>query len=204
VERAKGQGDMAGFYRNILDRTTEARAAALQVSLEAKVNKSTNETRNTDGEQERDGDEVAQARAAGLKVRVNADNVVVDKRDLLSAGLNTRIIGGRGSSSSHSSDNVRQRVVDARARNASMHTAGGNGAQRIAADRKRRAEAWQVQMEEREAQQAAEAAAEQAALAEKLARRTTNDAVSDARARYLARKAAKQLKETNEEEEEEE
>ncbi|RKP22685.1 hypothetical protein SYNPS1DRAFT_31692 [Syncephalis pseudoplumigaleata] len=196
AERARGQDDVTGFYRHILDRTTEIRSAALQVSLEAKVGDHAT-SKQEEGEKARAMDEVAQARAAGLDVRVNADNVVVDKRDLLSAGLNTRRTGA------HGSRNVLQRVVDARAREAMVAATAANTTRRTATERKRRAEAWQTQMEEREARQAAEAAAEQAALAEKLARRTTNDAVSDARARYLARKAAKQAANDDDEEEDE-
>ncbi|KAI9595222.1 coiled-coil domain-containing protein 55-domain containing protein [Syncephalis fuscata] len=198
AERIQGQGDITGFYRTMLDHTAETRSAALKVSLEGASSITLSEEQKKEKKSIKqsggdNNDEVERARAAGLDVRLNADNAVIDKRELLSAGLNI--------SRSAQSYSVRQGVVNARARDeaaAAAHKLDADKRARAAEERERRQalerkrrEDWQEQMAERNAQQAAEQAAEQTALAEKLARRTTTDQVSDARARFLARQAAK-------------
>ena len=132
--------------------------------------------------------ELAQiARAEGKDVELNDNNEIVDKRDLLSAGLNlsapnTRRLGasrtGVGSKSS-TGDQVQ------------VHTAVGSAASRREINERRMREI-KVQMEEEQDRMKKDAEQRERELTQRnIAKRNTEQDVMSARERYLQRKRRK-------------
>ncbi|SNX84420.1 uncharacterized protein MEPE_03129 [Melanopsichium pennsylvanicum] len=92
-QRASNKG-MGTFYRDMLNETNAARDAAIAASLTTKPS-AASVSRSNEGEQgaeefrERsDADLAREAREKGLEIELNDDNQIVDKRSLLSKGLN--------------------------------------------------------------------------------------------------------------------
>ncbi|KAJ7582673.1 coiled-coil domain-containing protein 55-domain containing protein [Mycena floridula] len=130
--------------------------------------------------------ELAQAaRQEGKEVELNDDNQIVDKRDLLVAGLNlsganTRRLGGRASAPTRTE-----------AEQVNSHRAVGTAARRKDIN-ERRVREIQQQMEDEERRTAEEKQrAEKEALERVVAKRNNVLDVQDARERYLQRKRRK-------------
>ncbi|RKP06031.1 coiled-coil domain-containing protein 55-domain containing protein [Thamnocephalis sphaerospora] len=200
-EQGANGSDITGFYRGLLETTSSSRSGALEVSLNAssaRDKRSTATAAAESGEQPSSTleDEVAAAVAAGLQVRLNDDNRVVDKRDLLAAGLN---VGRRSGSNA-----VRQDTVNTRARDDQRKAAEQRREQdaearaRMRKAEERRRNQYEDMVRQRDEARQQEQEQEAAKLAAKLARRTTTDQVSDARARFLARQAEKRRQEAQE------
>lgn len=125
------------------------------------------------------------AKADGKDVELNDDNQIVDKRELLSAGLNlsapnTRRLGAQPAESSKD-----------KAEKVQVHTAVGTAASRREIN-ERRARELQRQMEEEKDRVAAEQEREQRERMERVvAKRNAEGDVLSARERYLARKKRK-------------
>ncbi|OBZ75147.1 Nuclear speckle splicing regulatory protein 1 [Grifola frondosa] len=121
------------------------------------------------------------AREEGKEVELNDDNQIVDKRDLLSAGLNlsapnTRRLGLLQKKSVSSEEAVQ------------VHTAVGSAASRKEINQ-RRAREIELQMEEeRERLIAERQRQEEERLNRVVAKRNTQESVQSARERYLERK----------------
>lgn len=124
------------------------------------------------------------AQAEGKEVELNDDNQIVDKRELLSAGLNlsapnTRRLGSRTVEKSKEGENVQ------------VHTAVGTAASRKEIN-ERRARELRRQMEEEKDRVAAEREREERERTERIvAKRNTEGDVQSAKERYLARKRRK-------------
>ena len=124
------------------------------------------------------------AREQGKDVELNDDNQIVDKRELLSAGLNlsapnTRRLGLQLSAKARAADGEQQ---------ADAHRAVGTAASRREIN-ERRAREVQRQMEDEEARVRGERErAERESVSRVVARRNDETAVKSARERYLERK----------------
>ncbi|SPO25771.1 uncharacterized protein UTRI_03136 [Ustilago trichophora] len=93
-QRASSKG-MGSFYRDMLNETNAARDAAIAASL-AKQSSTSDASNAQESEKpdlkevqaRSDADLAREARQKGLEVELNDDNEIVDKRSLLSKGLN--------------------------------------------------------------------------------------------------------------------
>ena len=127
------------------------------------------------------------AREEGKDVELNDDNQIVDKRELLSAGLNLSLPNTRFAGSRHSVNNPN--IHDSQP--LQTHRAVGTAASRREIN-ERRAREIQQQLEaeqQRMAQQSQDAANK--AMQRIVAKRNNDDDIEDARSRYLHRKRKK-------------
>ncbi|KAI9807786.1 MAG: hypothetical protein M1825_005091 [Sarcosagium campestre] len=181
--RKKGTG-MTGFYRSVLERDEKRHEEAVAAAATA-----TTDVPNTYAdEQPREKTEAEIAReleAAGKAVAVNDEGLIVDKRQLLSAGLNTappRPTPKIQLSSTKSASNGGASL----AAGGPQQYQGKAGAQRAMRER-------QTRMLEEQLQTATKRAAEDEAvkeeeLAKKAKSRKTEGEIGSARERYLQRK----------------
>lgn len=131
------------------------------------------------------------AREEGKDVELNEDNEIVDKRELLSAGLNlsapnTRRLGVRASTTTAKSDSIGPD---------SVHRAAGTAASRKEINERRRKEIL-TQMEEQRRLETDQQRAEREANARIVVRRNDDAAIQSAVERYHARKRQKTEAET--------
>lgn len=134
------------------------------------------------------------AREEGKDVELNENNEIVDKRDLLSAGLNlaapnTRRLGVRATSTSTTKK-------DDAAESADVHRAAGTAASRKEINERRRREIL-AQMEEQRRLETDQQREEREANARVVARRNDDAAIQSALERYRARKRQKLEAESN-------
>jgi hypothetical protein len=188
--RKNGGSGMVGFYRDLLSKGEEQHEAVMKAADEAarKVKEGVAAGGDgvpaataEDGEKEKEKTEAqmaAELNARGAHIAVNDDGQIVDKRQLLSAGLNVApkpkaaapTVGKPGAGPSAAS---RARPVQT----------GGRAGQRA-----RQTEMIAAQLEEQERQREEAEAAKQKEIAERNRSQKTNTEVSSARERYLARK----------------
>ncbi|KIJ69362.1 hypothetical protein HYDPIDRAFT_79949 [Hydnomerulius pinastri MD-312] len=196
AEKKKRKGaaptGMAHFYRQLLENSEQQHEEAVAATSETKpvigpqgptpnltINKPVDFTPRSDVE-------LAQiAREQGKVVELNDDNQIVDKRELLSAGLNlsapnTRRLGLQSSA----------KKTDA-STEAPVHRAVGTAASRREINERRAAEIRQQLEEERRRQLTQQERDEEEARQRVVQKRNTEDDVQDARARYMERKRRK-------------
>lgn len=131
---------------------------------------------------------VEDAAKKGIEIELNDDNQIVDKRELLAAGLNlsmanTRKLGLKNSATASSSDMPSEPINE--------HRAVGVSASRGAINA-RRAREIQVQLaEEEERLRSEREKREREAMERIVAKRNNEEDVQSARERYLARKKRK-------------
>ena len=136
------------------------------------------------------------AREEGKDVELNDDNQIVDKRELLSAGLNlslpnTRFSGIRNLANNPKTDN---------SQSPQTHRAVGTAASRREINERRAREIrQQLEAEQQRTAQESQDAADQA-MQRIIAKRNNDDDIEDARSRYLQRKRRKMEEEEEEEE----
>ncbi|KAL4742270.1 coiled-coil domain-containing protein 55-domain containing protein [Aspergillus similis] len=181
--RKNGGSGMVGFYRDLLARGEEQHDAAMKATEEAarKIQENGGEIpTDTMQEEKTEAQIAAELNARGAHIAVNDDGQVVDKRQLLSAGLNvapkpknaaaaaarTTVGAGAGPTSR----------VDPR-------QAAGRAGQRA-----RQTEMIARQLEEQERQRQEAEAARQKEIAERSRSQKSATEVLSARERYLARK----------------
>lgn len=190
-ERRKrtGESGMMGFYRQMLARDEEEHGEVMKATEEAARKIAAVESTATADTEEGDATEnkstaqiAAEMNARGANIVLNDEGEVVDKRQLLSAGLN--VVPKPKSKLSEST-------------RAGPSTAAGGirpGAARPGAkwardaQRARQTEMIAAQLEEKARQEEEAEKARQKELAEKNRSRKTESDVSSARERYLARK----------------
>jgi coiled-coil domain-containing protein 55 len=189
-KKQRGQtSGMAHFYRKLLDESEashEATVAATQKKVQGPQGPAPNLTIVKPPELLPLSDlQLAElARAEGKDVELNDDNQIVDRRELLAAGLNlsginTRKLGGRMDPTQKSDEP------------AQSHRAVGTAASRREINERRnreiheqmRAEKGRVALEKRKA--------EEQAIQRTVSRRNNTEDVSSARERYLQRKRQK-------------
>ncbi|EIW59975.1 uncharacterized protein TRAVEDRAFT_119601 [Trametes versicolor FP-101664 SS1] len=188
-KKAKGVGTgMAHFYRKLLEESEqkhEQTVAATEAPTIGPQGPSQNLTitKPADFTPKSDVELARVAREQGKDVELNDDNQIVDKRELLSAGLNlsapnTRRLGLHNSSKTRSGS----------AEPAQVHRAVGTAATRKEIN-ERRAREVQRQLEEEQERLAAEKQKRDAEnLSRTVAKRNNEDSVKSAKERYLERK----------------
>jgi hypothetical protein len=184
--RRKGQlgGGMQSFYRNMMDQNERQHQEAMEAAAKADPT-SFSSTSQRQPKDKTDVELAAEARVKGMSVHTNEEGQIIDKRELLSAGLN--VGGGSGSNADkHGADHLK-------ATNRPAHSAFAN---RNAGHQQGQRERQSRMMEEQLAAQAKRAREEEAEERERLERAAksskTDKDIGDAKARYLARKAAKE------------
>lgn len=184
---------MAHFYRKLLEESEQKHeeTVAATTSTQSKPiigpqgpMPNLTITRPPELTQKSDLELAKEARAQGKDVELNDDNQIVDKRDLLSAGLNlsapnTRRLGLQKTLPRSSTDSIE------------VHRAVGTAASRKEIN-ERRAREIRQQMEEEEARVArAKELKEREATQRIVAKRNTQEDLHSARERYLHRKRQK-------------
>lgn len=181
-KRAMG-GGMQSFYKTMMDRSDrqhqEAVEAAAKVEAEGGGKSAAAEKAKSDAEL------AAELKAKGVKVHVNEDGQITDKRELLSAGLNVAPAGKGGEK--HGADHLRTSNRPAQSSAFQNKNAGSQQAQRERQTRMMEEQLAAQAKRARDEDEEEKARLEQAAKSQK-----TGKDVSDAKARYLARKAAKE------------
>lgn len=187
-EKRKKGGGMVAFYKDVLDRDESRHEAAVRAAQELAEKKKRGEvieeTETTATDEESEAKRAEALKAKGANVVINENGEIVDKRQLLSAGLNV-------AKKKPATEESRQQKTGATA-TTSRYGAGAPGYRRDggprAAQRERQTEMLAAQLEEKMRAQQAEEEAKQKELAEKIkSHRSTTD-VQSARERYLARK----------------
>ncbi|RHZ72090.1 hypothetical protein CDV55_108778 [Aspergillus turcosus] len=189
-ERRKQNGGtgMVGFYREMLSRDEQRHEEVVKAAEEAARRVQAGEVPATaeDADAEAANKEKTEAQIAaelnarGAHIAINDEGQVVDKRQLLSAGLNVAPKPKPAASASAAA--AAARAAANKPRLDSGHQAARAG------QRARQTEMIAKQLEEKARQEAEAEAARQREIAERIRTRKTETDVSSARERYLARK----------------
>ncbi|RHZ76498.1 hypothetical protein Glove_197g45 [Diversispora epigaea] len=179
---AAGSKDMKAFYRNLLDQTSLEKTAVIEASRKKRTISEKDRSDDSINKQPETDKELAdQARASGKMVILNDDEQIVDKRQLLSAGLN--IVKNKRSSSSKSDDLSHDDSIKYNVR---------NNDDKYSSKEIRRQDKYslelEIQIKETRKLKEEEEKQKEEELLKKLARKNDEKAISDAKARYLARK----------------
>lgn len=193
AEKKKWKGattGMAHFYRKLLEDSEEKHEEAVAAVTERKPiigpqGPSLTITKPADFTPTSDLELARLAREEGKAVELNDDNQIVDKRELLSAGLNlsapnTRRVGLQ-MATKKPEDKTEPHI----------HRAVGTAAGRREITARRTAEIYHQMEEERERQQAQRERDEEESRQRIVAKRNTEVDVQDAKARFLERKRRK-------------
>ena len=183
---------MAHFYRKLLDESEQQHEAAVAATQKPTIGPqgpmpNLTITRPLDFTPKSDLELARIARDQGREVELNDDNQIVDKRDLLVAGLNlsapnTRRLGLRTPAAASTSTTVEP---------VQSHRAVGTAASKQAINERRAREILQQMEQEKERVAQEKARADEQATQRTIARRNTETDVQSARERYLQRKRRK-------------
>ena len=180
--RKNGGSGMVGFYRDMLSRGEQKHEEALKAAEETaeRVRKGEVSEEAEEKEKEKtDAQAAAELNARGANVAVNDEGQVVDKRQLLSAGLN---VAPKPKPQPSAAARADTRPSAAKPRFDSGHQASRAG------QRARQTEMIAAQLEKQAKEEEEAEAAKQREIAEKSRSQRTEKDVSSARERYLARK----------------
>lgn len=174
----------------MLDSREEAHAAIVEASIKGVVAKA--EVNNPDDDQDTELAELA--RQEGKDVVLNDDNIIVDKRQLLGAGLNVaKPKFGSFMSLSAADPRIQERQTEYEeykrkklAESAAKRS--GKGGQN---ERERMSREVERQMIERQEQEREEEKKKEEEFKRKLEKRTSDETAMSAKERYLARKKQK-------------
>ena len=176
-----GESGMTGFYRGVLQRVEGMHEVAVLAAASASAKGV------VDGDElppQMEGEKKQESRPLG--VEVNDDGVVVDKRQLLSAGLNL-VVSKKPSSTRTSSSHGPSNPTS------SSHRFPGNSKSALESSRVRQTRMLELQLEERQKRAREEEETKAREVMEKQVKRNKTEAeVGSARERYLARKKAKE------------
>ncbi|PGH36116.1 hypothetical protein GX50_00971 [[Emmonsia] crescens] len=201
-ERRKKGGGMVGFYKNMLERDEKKHGEMVRAAEEAARKRpvemeeeAAKKAKTKEKEEEREEGEKSEAQIAaelnarGANIILNDEGQVVDKRQLLTAGLNVaqkpskaKVVPegtGKAAGSAGWGAEARRRGVDV--------AGSGRSGQRA-----RQTEMLAAQLEERMRKEEEEKEAKAKELAEKIRSSKTTSDVQSARERYLARKREKE------------
>jgi hypothetical protein len=194
LEKKKGAPatGMAHFYRKLLEESEQKHEAAVAATQKPTIGPqgpapNLTITRPLDLAPKSDLELARIAREQGREVELNDDNQIVDKRDLLAAGLNlsapnTRRLGLRTSTAPSTSGTAQE---------IQSHRAVGTAASKQAINERRAREIVQQMEQEKDRIAHEKASAEELAVQRTIARRNTETDVESARERYLQRKRRK-------------
>ena len=181
---------MAHFYRKLLEDTEQQHEEAVAAATERKPligpqGPSLTITKPADFVPVSDLELARLAREQGKDVELNDDNQIVDKRELLSAGLNL---------SAPNTRRVGLQIINKHSESGAAphtHRAVGTAASRREITARRTAEIHQQMTEERERQEAERQRNEEESRQRIVAKRNTEADLQDAKTRYLERKRRK-------------
>ncbi|KAK7054822.1 hypothetical protein VNI00_003285 [Paramarasmius palmivorus] len=182
---------MAHFYRKLLDESEQVHEAAVAATQKPVIGPQAPPpnltiTKPPDFTPMSDLERAKIARAEGKDVELNDDNQIVDKRDLLSAGLNLSGTNTRNLQLKNAAGNSKSSEPTE-----PVHRAVGTAASRREIEQRRQREIQQ-QMEEEKARVSEEKRkAEQDAIQRVVTKRNNEEDVQSARERYLQRKRQK-------------
>ncbi|KAF9052659.1 coiled-coil domain-containing protein 55-domain containing protein [Panaeolus papilionaceus] len=188
-QRKKQQGlstGMSHFYRQLLEQSEEQHEVTMAATQKRTIGpQGPNLTITKPPEQALLSDvELAKlAREQGKDVELNDDNRIVDKRELLSAGLNLSLPNTRNLALQNAKNNPL-----AEQQPAAVHRAVGTAASKREIAHRRIQEAQRQMEEAREATEKEKRQSEQRTTRAILAKRNNDAEVESARERYLARK----------------
>jgi hypothetical protein len=184
-ERRKQNGGtgMVGFYRDMLSRDEQRHEEVVKAAEEAARKVQAGEIPADEAEANKEKTEAqiaAELNAKGAHIAINDEGEIVDKRQLLSAGLNVAPKPKPSASAS---------AAAAAARAAANKPRFDSGHQTARANqRARQTEMVAQQLEEKAREEAEAEAARQREIAERTRTRKTETDVMSAKERYLARK----------------
>lgn len=180
--RKMAGGGMQGFYKSMMDQSEqqhrEAMEAAAELEKKGGMKQMNVEKVKTDAEL------AAELKAKGVNIHINEEGQFVDKRELLSAGLNVAPSGKHGDS--RGADHLRSSNRPAQS---AFHP---RKAVQQQAQRERQSRMMEEQLAAQAKRQREEEEEEKARLEKAAKSQKTERDVSDAKARYLARKAARE------------
>jgi len=179
---------MTHFYAQLLKETELNHDAAVAATQKPVIGPTPNLTitKPPDFTPKSDLELAKAAQEQGKDVELNDDNQIVDKRDLLVAGLNlsgtnTRRLGAQGTNKNNSADGSE----------GPSHRAVGTAASRREINQRRAREIEEQMQTEQERVAREKQRTDEEALQRTVAKRNSEDAVQGARERYLARKRQK-------------
>ncbi|KAJ6120110.1 hypothetical protein N7523_004390 [Penicillium sp. IBT 18751x] len=179
-KKKNGGAGMVGFYRDVLSRGEakheEAVKAAEEAARRLKAGEITEDT--VESEEKSEAQKIEDLNARGARVAVNDEGQVVDKRQLLSAGLN---VAPKPKTTQSATS-----IAAARPAGRPGPNAGNQGGR--AGQRSRQTEMITRQLEQQARQEEEAEAARQKEIAEKARSQKTTSDVMSAKERYLARK----------------
>ncbi|KAI8380522.1 coiled-coil domain-containing protein 55-domain containing protein [Choanephora cucurbitarum] len=181
---------MDSFYKQVLERKEAEHQVMIKAMAERKKQKQSGNTSSTE-QTETDIQLVEQAKREGKEVLLNDNNEIVDKRQLLGAGLNVKPKFGSLGSLAASDERIKERMDEYEAYKRkkvedyqSRRRQGQSNDEREQVSKEVERQIMQVQQEKQEEEERKQKEFEQKVAA----KRTTEDAVMSARERYLARK----------------
>lgn len=185
-KKAMGGGGMQGFYKSMIDMTEQQHRSEVEAA-EKVIGKAGNGSNDkVKAEQNTGAESAADLKAKGINL--NDDGQIIDKRELLTAGLN--VSAKPGDKSGRGSDHLRVSNTDNSLRPAGFQR-NGMGSQRDA-QRERQTRMMEEQLAEKNKRVREEEEEERVVLEQKAKTQKTEGDKMDAKARFLARKAAKE------------
>ena len=184
---------MAHFYRQLLERSEEEHSVTVAATTQSShpiigpQGPNLTITKPVGFSSKSDAELARAARAEGKEVELNDDNQIVDKRELLSAGLNlaapnTRHLGGLRTS---------RTKTPAEGQEVQTHRATGAAASRREINERRARELERQIVEEQDRLNQQKEREEREERERIVAKRNNEEAIENARVRYLERKRRK-------------
>ena len=178
-ERKKKGGGMQGFYKDLLRKDEERSAMIAKAAEEAAQKPKEEATVDEIPEELETAKKAAELNERGARIIVNDEGEVVDKRQLLSAGLNVAAKPKSASAATEASSSSGNKEGYVR------HSAARNARE---SQRERQSRMMEAQLEEMVAKQREQELEEERAREEKLRSSKSTSDVQSAKERYLARK----------------
>ncbi|KAF7726865.1 hypothetical protein EC973_008372 [Apophysomyces ossiformis] len=199
-EKAQKKKSMTSFYRQVLDRKEASRLAFMKAMEEKSSAPDTSAPIPARQEADLDLKLAEQARLEGKTVRLNDSNEIVDKRELLGAGLNTKPKYGSFASLASTDERIRERQKEydeykrKKVEEYEKRKHEGRHDERERLSREVERQMLENREKEREEQERKQKEFERK-IAEK---RTTDESAMSAKERYLARKRQRLEQESKE------
>ena len=178
-ERKRKGGGMSGFYKDLLKRDEERSLQILKAAQEA-ATKPTAEPAEPEVEEESEVKIAEKLKEKGANIVMNDDGEIVDKRQLLAAGLNVAKKPQSGPEGADKTSPSAPRPADY------SRSMAANAARQ--SQRERQTRMMEAQLEEMTQKQAEQETDEQKAMEAKAKSQKTGSDISSAKERYLARK----------------
>ncbi|KAE8383378.1 coiled-coil domain-containing protein 55-domain containing protein [Aspergillus bertholletiae] len=183
-ERRKQNGGsgMVDFYRDMLSRGEQQHEAVMKATEEAarRVQAGEAPEETEEPKEKTEAQKAEELNARGARIAVNDEGQVVDKRQLLSAGLNAAPKPKQPPSTATAAGGSRASAPRSRFQSEQQNARAGQ--------RARQTEMIAAQLEEKAQEEAAAEEARQKEIAERSRSRKTEGDVMSAKERYLARK----------------